>query len=124
MLSKLQISKPTIFLSTFLFITQFINGYGDAGSISSPIADYWYIFALYWALGWWFIADSRKHGNGWIGGHLDMGMLLFAGWIFIIPYYLFKTRGLKALYTLGLLLGMTIGAYLEGAILYFFLNAF
>ena len=123
MLSKLRISKQTIFLSGFLLATQFINGFSNVRNGFSPISFYWYIFALYWALGWWFITDSKEHRDKWTGGYLDTGMFLYIGWIIVIPYYLFKTRGWKAMYTIGLLVGITLGAYIEGAIFSLILNA-
>jgi hypothetical protein len=53
-----------------------------------------------------------------------MGMYLYIAWIFIVPYYLFKTRGWKAIYIIGLLAGIYFGAYAMGAILYSLLNLF
>ena len=124
MLSRLQISKPSIYLCGFFLVTQLINGFNDVGNNLSETSNAWYGLAFYWALSWWFIVDSRTHGIGWIDGHLDMGLFLYLAGIFIVPYYLFKTRGWKALYTIGIFLGAFIGAYIAGAILYFLLRAF
>ena len=123
MLSNLQVSRPSIFWCGFLFVTQIINGFNDARNSYSEISNFWYVLAFYWALGWWFITDSRKHGAGWAGGYMDMGMFLYIAWIFLVPYYLFKTRGWKALYTLMLFLGISIGAYIVGAIISLFMPA-
>lgn len=116
MLSNLQISKPSILWCGFLFFSQLINGFNDARNSYSDISSFWYALAFYWALAWWFITDSHEYGAGWAGGYMDMGMFLYVAWIFLIPYYLFKTRGWKALYTLLLFLGVSIGAYIVGAI--------
>jgi len=124
MLSKLQISKPSLYLCSFLFVTQLVNGYMDIQNRFSTISNLWYLLAFYWALTWWFVVDSSKQGDGWTGGHLDMGMFLYIGGIFIIPYYLFKTRGWKALYTIGLFLGAIYGAYIAGAIISLLISLF
>jgi len=82
----------------------------------SAISNLWYLLVFYWVLIWWFVVDSSKQGERWPGGHLDMGMFLYIGGVFLIPFYLFKTRGWKALYTIGLFIGAIYGAYITGAI--------
>src|SRR4030095_6468675 len=119
MRSKLQISMPSLLFGGFLSIAQFVNGFTNARTDGNlEITNYWYALAFYWALGWWFINDSRKHGNAWTDKYLDMGMFLYIGWIILVPYYLFKIHGRKALYTIGLFLGASFGAYVAGVILY------
>ena len=76
MLSNLQISRPTIYLSGFFFVAQIINGFNDARNSYSVISNYWYALAFFWAVSWWFMTDSRQHGTGWANGIMDMGMLL------------------------------------------------
>jgi hypothetical protein len=124
MLANLQISKPSIFWCGFLFVVQFIYGFTSARTGGSEIAFFWYALAFYWALSWWFITDSRKHGIGWADEYMDLGMFLYIGWILLVPYYLFKTRGWKALYTIGLLFGTAFGAYIAGAIFYLITSIF
>ena len=119
MQSYLRISKPSILLCAFLVVAQFVNGFnvariGDNSGISNP----WYFLAFYWAIGLWFINDSRRHGVKWVDEYLDMGMFLYIACIFIIPYYLFKTRGWKVIFKIALLLGIYIGAYMGGVISY------
>jgi len=117
MQSGLRISKPVIFLCLFLLVAQFIYGANTVRTSYSARFFLVYSLAFYWALGWWFINDARNHGIKWVDNSLDMGMFLYVGWIFLIPYYLFKTRGWKAIYTIGLLLSACIGAYIAGVIL-------
>jgi len=116
MLSKMKISKPTIYLCGFFIVTQFINGFNDAGSSSSEISRFWYVAAFYWALNWWFIADARSYSAGWKDVYLDMSMFLYIAGFFVIPYYLFKTRGWKAFYTIVLFLGSILGTYILGSL--------
>ena len=85
----------------------------------SDLFNYWYVLATYWAMGWWFINDSRNHDIKWVSKYMDMGMLLYATWIFLIPYYLFKTREWKrALLMIGVILGIFFGAYIMGVVIY------
>jgi len=124
MKTNIQTWKPLILLCTFLLVAQFMNGITVAPSRYSNNAVLWYSLAFYWAFGWWFINDSRKHGIPWVDKYMDMGMYLYVAWIFLIPYYLFKTRGWKAIYIIGLLLGIYFGAYVMGVILYSLLSLF
>lgn len=124
MLSNVQISKPTIYLCSFFLVAQFINGINDTRGSYSDFSIFWFGLAFFWALNWWFIIDSRNHGTSWTDWHLDMGMFLYVAGFFIIPYYLFKTRGWKALYTIGLFLFTIYGAYVAGAIFYLLLSIF
>lgn len=124
MQSSLRISKPVLFLYGFLLVAQFKYGVNIARTGYAGRFYLWYVLAFYWALSWWFINDSRKHGIPWIDKYMDMGMYLYVAWIFIIPYYLFRTRGWKTMYTIGLLLGAYFGAYVMGVILYSLLSLF
>jgi hypothetical protein len=64
--------------------------------------------------------DSRQRGIKWV---FDMGLFLYMAWPFIMPYYLFKTRGAKGLLTILIFVGAYVGAYLAGVILYVLLVA-
>jgi hypothetical protein len=120
---NLQVSTSSLFFCGFLFVAQFINGFTNARSGYSDVSNVWYSLAFYWALGW-FLNDSRKHGTQRVDKYMDMGMFLYLGWIFFVPYYLLKTHGWKALYTVGLFLGTFVGAYIAGAILFFITGIF
>ena len=122
MQSSSQTSKPLIFVGGFLLFAQFINGLSVARNGYSAISSFWFFLAFYWMLGWWFINDSRQHGIKWVDYYMDMGMFLYLTWIVFVPYYLFKTRRWKAIYIIGVLLGINFGAYLIGAFLYFLIN--
>jgi len=124
MLSKLQISRSSLYLCGFLFVTQFVNGYMNIQNRLSATSNLWYLLVFYWAIIWWFVVDSSKQGERWTGGHLDMGMFLYIGGVFLIPFYLFKTRGWKALYTIGLFIGAIYGAYITGAIISLMVSLF
>jgi hypothetical protein len=118
MKSYMQISNPIMFLCGFFLVAQFFNGIMAARAGYAAVSNPWYALAFYWAFVWWFIDDSRKHDIKWADDYLDMGMFLYIAGIFLVPYYLFKSRGWKALYIIGLFLGIYFGAYLVGVIFY------
>lgn len=64
---------------------------------------------LFWIIGDWFLKDSRKNKIEWV---YDMGFLLYLFWPVFIPFYLFKTRGLKIAFlrTFGFVV-LYLGAY-------------
>jgi hypothetical protein len=49
---------------------------------------------------------------------------LYVAGFFLVPYYLFKTRGWKALYTIGLFLVIIFGAYLAGGMFQLIMQIF
>ncbi len=114
MQSKLHISIPTVFFIGFILLANIIMGL-YAGFSMQRSAAFQLLYALiFWAaLSWWFIDDSRNHGWKWLQ---SWGIFLYAaGWL-VVPYYLFKTRGVKALLILLLLIGFYFGAYMIGGI--------
>jgi len=72
-----------------------------------------YPIAFLGVVGWWFAEDCRRTGNSW---PLDMGMYLYAAWMFILPYYLFKTRGRKAFVGIVAFIGANIAAWVVAVI--------
>lgn len=69
-------------------------------------------FAFLGFLSWWLMEDSRRNAIRW---PMDMGMFLQAAWLLIVPYHLFKTRGIRAIvYALLLLLALWVAALLAG----------
>src|SRR3982751_314282 len=103
-----QIASPTALLYIYLVITQTIAGfYLSRGIELPPTYTFLYPLGLLWIMGWWLQKDSRKHGVAWV---FDMGLFLSLAWPFIMPYYLFKTRGWRALFAI-----LAFGAIYLGA---------
>lgn len=65
-----------------------------------------------YALGYWVQVDSRRHSFRW---PYCRGVFLQLIWMFLIPYYLFKTRGRKAFLTLLIFIAMYVFALLVAA---------
>jgi hypothetical protein len=111
-----RMTSPTTLLYLFLVVTQVIGGIYLLRRAGQPPA---YTFlrplGLLWAIGWWLQKDSREHGIAWV---YDMGLFLYMAWPLIMPYYLFKTRGVKALLTILIFGAVHLGALAAGAGLY------
>jgi hypothetical protein len=45
-------------------------------------------------MSWWLREDNLKYKEKWI---FDLGFLVLLGFFIVIPIYLFKTRGARAL---------------------------
>jgi hypothetical protein len=48
---------------------------------------------------------------------MDLGMFLSIGWVLVLPYYLFKTRGIKAMIGIASFLGVCVAAWSSAAII-------
>lgn len=119
MQSKLHISVPTVFFVGFLFLANTVAGFYGGFSIQRSEAFLFVYTLIFWAaLSWWFLDDSKNQGWEWLQ---SWGIFLYAaGWL-IIPYYLLKTRGIKALLIILLLVGFYFGSqtlgWMAGAVL-------
>ena len=110
------LTSPTALLYLYLVIAQTIAGFYLARGIElPPTYIYLYPLGLLWIMGWWLQNDSRKHGVAWV---FDMGLFLAIAWPFIMPYYLFKTRGWRALFAILAFVAIYLGASVLGVALY------
>jgi hypothetical protein len=105
--------SPTVLLYIYLTLTTVAQGIYFASGIELPEA-FTVILPLgyLWIVGWWLREDSRKHGVVWV---YDMGLFLNIAWLFILPYYLLKTRGAKGLLVIFGFVAAYIGAFGLGA---------
>jgi len=107
-------STPAVLLFLFVFFSHFVaTFYAAFQAESSALFDLLSRLTFLWLISWWLRADSRHRGISW---PLDMGMFLYVGWIFLIPYYLFRTRGMPALFDILSLIGAMIAGWLAAAI--------
>lgn len=111
-----KIVSPTGLLWIFLVSTQIIEGIYLSRNTEPPGA---YVLlhkmGFLWIIGWWLQKDSRKRGVRWV---YDLGFFLTIAWPFIMPYYLFKTRSVRALLTILAFLGVYLGAFIIGLAVY------
>ena len=110
-----RITFPSLVVLLTVAINQTATGfYRATGTESPPLSDLLGKISLFWGLGWWIRDDSRKRHFAWV---YDLGFFLYLAWPVVAPYYLFKTRGVRALVTIGVFILVIIGAYLFGVAL-------
>ena len=112
---QMQIETPTMALFVFAFLTQFLTTIYSAFQIS-PSAIFGFLSAIgfLWLICWWLKEDSRRTGITW---PLDLGMFLYVAWVFIVPYHLFKTRGLTGLWGILSFIVVLFAAWLSAAVI-------
>ncbi len=99
-----------VMLAILIFVYNFGIGLYSAGGIEpSPTFEFLYSVAFLWAVVWWLRAEPRASAVKLV---YCPGVLVGAGWMIIIPYHLFKTRGLRALIPLGALIGSFLAAHI------------
>jgi len=110
-------SAPVIALCLYALLANILNVlYFAYGFQPSPFYEALSALGFWGILCWWLRADSKKFGYTWF---LDIGFFVYVAWVLIIPYYLFKTRGVRAFITMLLFAGIFIAAYLLSLIVYF-----
>ncbi|MGH9903153.1 MAG: hypothetical protein ACRD68_15205 [Pyrinomonadaceae bacterium] len=66
--------------------------YFARGVEPSPAFEFLFRAGLLCSVVWWIRADSRRHG---LTPVYCLGMLVGVAWMIVIPYHLFRTRGVK-----------------------------
>lgn len=65
-----------------------------------------------WTIGWWLMGDLRKQRRCWV---YCPGLFLNFAWPVLLPYYLLKTRGARAMIPIGIMVAISIGTSMIGA---------
>jgi hypothetical protein len=78
-----------------------------------PAVEFLYYAAFLCGVGWWIRGENRKHG---IGSFYCDGVLIANGWLLLIPYYLWKTRGVRGFIPLLALIVVFVVAQFIGII--------
>jgi hypothetical protein len=68
-----------------------------------------------WAIWWWLKEDSKQTDVRW--QELDLGFFLALAWFLLIPYHLFKSRGVHGLLGILSFIGVQIVAWACAALL-------
>ncbi len=101
--------SPSRIFFAYLFISQFTTSLYEARQVELPNGlEILSGLAFVWLIWWWLRDDSRKRNIQWM---LDLGFFLILGWVFILPYHLFKTRGLSAFIPILFFILVLISAY-------------
>ena len=100
---------PSRIFFAYLFLYQFTFSFYEARQLELPDgAEILAGLAFVWLIWWWLRDDSRKRNIQWM---LDLGFFLILAWIFILPYHLFKTRGLSAFIPILFFVLVVISSY-------------
>jgi hypothetical protein len=112
---KLPLSTSAKFLFPFVFLSQFLaTFYATFQFESSALLYALSRLAFFWLISWWLVEDSRRRGISW---PIDTGMFLYVAWIILIPYHLFRTRGVRAFIGILSLVGVMAAGWLAAAIM-------
>jgi hypothetical protein len=110
------IASPAGLIYLFMLVAHPLEGLYLARGVEVPgLYSLMGRLTFFWLIGWWVLKDSRRHGFKLV---YDMGFFLFIAWPLILPYYLFKTRGIKALLTILSFLAVYVGTYVMGVLAY------
>jgi hypothetical protein len=109
-----KISVSVLLLWLFMLISQIAAGVyaGFEVEPSGGFVTLQYV-VLFWLVGDWLMKDNRQHHIDWV---FDMGFFLYLAWPLIIPFYLFKTRGVKALLIIAGFIAGYLGAWFLGMV--------
>jgi hypothetical protein len=107
----------TWWLCAYFLVTHAVEVCYAARGLETPVAfELLSSIGILWLIGWWLEDDGKKYGMKLIH---DLGLFLAAGWMIILPYYLFKTRGAKGFITILLFVVVYVGTYLISLPVYF-----
>lgn len=99
-----------VLLGISVFVYHFgIRIYNAWGLEPPPSFDFLYMAAFLCGSVWWLKAEFQRHS---IKPVYCLGLLVNSGWIVIIPYYLFKTRGVRGVIPLPAMIGIMLAAHL------------
>jgi hypothetical protein len=105
-----------IIIIGFVIFFQSVQGVYAANDMTPPGAfEFLSYLGLFWLVGDWFSRDSKEYKVKWA---YDMGFFLYVAWPILIPWYLFKTRGLSSAFpiTFGFVV-LNAGAHFMGYII-------
>ena len=105
-----------VLLGVLVFVYHLGFGiYHALGLQPAPAFEFLYSGAFVCAVVWWLRAEEKSSPVARI---YCQGVLVGVGWIFIIPYHLLKTRGVKGLIPLFALIGTFVISQVLATVLY------
>lgn len=105
-----------VLLCVLIFIYYFGLGvYYSFGLEPSPAFEFLDVAGFRCGVVWWLRAEAKRTA---LTNVYCPGLLVGSGWPFMIPYHLFKTRGVRGLIPLLALFGSFVAAYVATIIVY------
>jgi hypothetical protein len=109
-----------VLLGILIFVYHFgIGIYSALGLEPLPSFEFLYTAAFLCGVVWWLKAEARTYTVKQV---YCLGLLVGIGWIIIIPYHLFKTRGVRGLLPLLALIVSFLAAHLLAIFVYMTLS--
>src|ERR1044072_3125073 len=88
-----------------------------SGADPSALGELLYNALFICAAGWWLKSEMHKHR---LQPLYCNGLMLQAGWLIVMPYYMFKTRGIKGLIPLAIVFGAFVLAQFLAVVVHMF----
>lgn len=99
-----------VLLGILVFVYHFAIGIYNAWALEPPSSfEFLYSVAFLCGVVWWMKAEFRRYN---VKPVYCLGLLVGSGWLVMIPYHLFKTRGVRGLIPLLALIGIILAAHL------------
>lgn len=109
-----------VLLGVLVFVRNLgIGIYYACGLEPSPMFGFLYTGAFLCGVVWWLRAEAKSSP---VVPIYCEGLLVAFGWLFIIPYHLLKTRGVKGLIPLFALICTYVASQMLAVVVYIFLN--
>ena len=103
-----------VLLAILVFVYHFGIGIYSAGGLEpSPAFEFLYTVAFLCCVVWWLRAEAREYA---VKPLYCLGLLVDVGWIIMIPYHLFKTRGVRGFIPLSALIASIVAAHILAVI--------
>jgi hypothetical protein len=93
--------------------------YHACGLEPLPTFEFLYTASFLCGVVWWLKAETR---TSTVKHVYCLGLLVGIGWMIIVPYHLFKTRGVRGFIPLLALLGSFLAAYVLAVFVYLVLT--
>ncbi len=111
-----------ILLGLSIFVYYFgVGVYYAMGQEPSLTFEFLYTAAFLCGVVWWLRAEARRFNTKPV---YCLGLLAGIGWMVLIPYHLFKTRGVRGFIPLIAMIGTVVAAYVLALIVYFVLSTY
>ena len=110
-----------VLLGILVFVYHFGIGIYSAGGLEpSPAFEFLYTGAFLCGVVWWLRAEARRYA---LKNLYCLGVLVGVGWVIMIPYHLFKTRGERGFIPLCALIACVLVARILAVFAYMIVSS-